>query len=149
VRYTLQVIKDHCESWDDNKRIELADLLSLYACQCNTNNGDAISNVLHRAATSLISSLGNIGSSFDPSVDDPDDEEMKPHVWARKLCTEELALRLNNNLITSLEKIEALSEADIDLYQTKMGTLYIDGEDRNRTTDDSKNNERGKETSGG
>ena len=58
IKYTLQIIKDHCLSWDDGQLAELTDSLLLYACQRNsTDTGDAISGTVHQATTSIIISL--------------------------------------------------------------------------------------------
>jgi hypothetical protein len=139
VKHTLQIITDRCLSWDDGQLAELADSVLLHACQSsNTDNGDAISSVVHQAATSLIVSLGNIGSLFDPSIDDPADENLKPHCLARVLCSETLAARLNTFLEGALDRIDSLTESDVSLFMTPMGTLWGDGAEKPSGADDEK-----------
>ncbi|KAI2506869.1 HEAT repeat [Fragilaria crotonensis] len=125
VKHTLQIITDHCLSWDDDQLAELADSV-LHACN-NADNGDTISGVVHKAATSLIISLGNIGSLFDPSIDDAADEDLKPHCLARAICSEKLSVRLNTFLESALDRIDELTESDVSLFMSQMGTLWGDG----------------------
>jgi hypothetical protein len=148
VHHSLQIVKDIVVPWTDEQLKELADCVSLYACGCSTGGGDAISDILHQTATSLVVTLGSIASSFDPSVDDPEDDDMKPHAVARKLCTEELALRFNTKLQISLEKVETLTEREIDLFKTRIGTLYGNGEEGEGDSD-SKLTNADKKRSGG
>ena len=93
---------------------------------------------MHQAATSLIISLGNIASLFDPSIDDPNDEDLKPHCFARTLCSGRLAVRMKNYLESALDRVDALTESDVDLFMTQMGTLCGDGDDKQVSADHAK-----------
>jgi hypothetical protein len=122
-------------------RCDFADFVSTYACSyrppktqdvsdatgCTEESDLDISVGLHQSALSLVFSMGMIGSSFDPEINDPGDENMKPYVFAQKLCTEDVASRFARALKASLAKVEAFSEDDIDLYKSPMGLPFHGG----------------------
>ncbi len=72
-------------------------------------NVDAISVSLEEAALSLITSLGGIACNFSPGVDDPDDEEMKPYVFASNLCLKEIGLGLSSKMKRTRKQVEDIS----------------------------------------
>eukprot|EP00934_Nitzschia_sp_Nitz4_P004140 Nitzschia sp. Nitz4//scaffold10_size219509//6161//15193//NITZ4_001393-RA/size219509-augustus-gene-0.260-mRNA-1//-1//CDS//3329532815//4130//frame0 len=86
--------------------------------------GGEISESMQEAAQSLIFSLGLVASSFSPGVDDPEDDEMKPYVFARRLCVEDLAPKLGKLVDETVASIKELSESDIELYCSPFGSLY-------------------------
>ena len=154
VKYTLQIVKDHCLLWDSNSQSEFVDFL-LASLSNDTSAIETISSALHQATTSLIVTLGNIGSLFDPTMDDPNDEEMKPHAFIRRLCCEGLAPRLNSFIQTVLDQIDDLSEIDVDLFRSPIGTLYGEGvlgpvnsDDSDKVTNSGKKRTSGKGTKG-
>lgn len=110
---------------DDSIVKAMADEISLLASvQQRDEEGSLVSESLHRSALSLLSTLGGIACSFDPTLDDADDDDMKAHVVARQLCVDELAVRLATNLKSSLAKVEALSEEKVALFKSPMGSLF-------------------------
>lgn len=147
---TLNVINEKVLPWTDQGKESddvldaFADFIAEYACNYGSladepssddTGSDAnvkspsdatfeMSNALHESALSLVSSLGGIGASFDPEIDDPADAEMKPYVFAQRLCTKYLASRFAVALSKSLKKTEELTEKDVALYKTPMGVLF-------------------------
>jgi HEAT repeat protein len=140
---TLEIVNEQVLPWFDsgneaNVRSKFADFISAYACnyrppetqdpadatESNKESDLIVSDGLHQSALSLVSSMGTIGSSFDPEINDPEDEDMKPYVFAQKLCTEDVASRFATVLKISLAKVEAFSEEDIDLYKSPMGLPF-------------------------
>jgi len=83
----------------------------------------AISATLHEAGLSLLTSLGGIASNFSPETDDPADADLQPFVFASRLCIQDIAPLLSSQLKTTLQRVEALSENDIDVYLSPAGTL--------------------------
>ena len=169
VSRTLEMINEKALQWDESGA-QLADLLALYACYyCPHPDGDQatesdaknasdeestfiISDALHQSALSLVTSIGVIGSSFDPEINDPEDPEMKPYVFAQALCTKDIASRFSKALRSSLEKVEAFSEKDIDLYKSPMGLPFHDndtGSTNGGAADSDKANHVQKKKSGG
>ena len=84
----------------------------------------AISEAIHLASLSVLATLGAIGCNFSPGTDDADDEEMRPFVFASKLCTEEIASRLSVNIKSIVPKVENLSQDDVDLYRSAPGVPF-------------------------
>lgn len=124
--------------WD--KRDELlaavADLVAEQASCANatSDEGTSISETTHLASLSLISSLGAIACNFSPETDDADDEEMRPYVFASKLCTKEIAGRLAVNVKALVADLESLSETDVNVYKSQVGSLYR-AEDPSKTVE--------------
>ena len=83
----------------------------------------AISATLHEAGLSLLTSLGGIASNFSPETDDPADADLQPFVFASRLCIQDIAPLLSSQLKTTLQRVEELSENDIDVYLSPAGTL--------------------------
>ena len=144
---TLGIVNENVLPWidsgDEDKVLnEIANFVSEYACYYQpreekvsddtTDDADteddsisfAISNAIQESTLSLISSLGGIGASFDPEIDDAEDAEMKPYVFAQTLCTKYIASRFSDALTTYLEKASKLAKKDIGLYKTPMGSLF-------------------------
>jgi hypothetical protein len=119
-RLPLEVLKD-----DDVSTIVAGVIVEkASSCESSLSAFTAISDVLHSGSLSLIVSLGSIASNFSPGSDDPEDEEMKPYVFASKLCTKEIAPRLAENVKTLVEKVESICKLDTDLYKSAAGTLF-------------------------
>ena len=96
----------------------------------NSSEEIEICALIHRAGMSLLQSLGGVAANFSPEIDHPEDEEMKPYVYARKLCLLEIATRLSSRLDSVLKKVEDLSMGDIDVFLSPIGTLCIGQEDQ-------------------
>jgi HEAT repeat protein len=129
VHYTTEVLKDIVlPQWKNMQSFltAVADLVAEHAsfAKLPAEEDSSISETLHLGALSLVTSLGGIGSNFEPANDDPEDVEMRPFVFAYKLCTKEIATRLAENVKTVISKLEALTENQIDVYKTPVGTLY-------------------------
>ena len=134
---TLELVNEKVLPWvekgdESNVHNAFADFISEYACYYyppdekdraadpdtkigSTRIDFSISNTLHESALSLVSSLGGIGASFDPEINDPVDVDMKPYVFAQKLCTECLASKFAAALTKSMEEAEKLIDTDIVL----------------------------------
>ena len=140
---TFEIINEKVLPWIDSGdesvvRSRFADFISTYACNYRppeTQYPDAatesgrqsdviISAGLCKSALSLVSSMGMIASTFDPEINDPEDEDMKLYVFAQKLCTKDVASRFAIALRISLAKLETFSEDDIDLYKSPMGLPF-------------------------
>jgi HEAT repeat protein len=111
---------------NDNAFTVIADLIAEQASRAESNSDGAlaIGDALQSGSLSLIISLGAIASNFSADTDDPEDEEMKPYVFARRLCTKEIAPRLAENVEFLVSQVESLSTLDIDIYKSDMGTLF-------------------------
>ena len=105
--------------------------------------GSTISTSIHEAALSLITSLGGIACNYSPNIDDPNDEKMKPYVFASNMCMTDLCSRLSSRMIDTLTKVEALSEQDVRLYQSAVGSLFEDSDEK-AATDEKKTSSRRK-----
>lgn len=140
---TLKLIEDRLVGWSgklDEQSIVTAvgEKIAMFSCsfylvEDDNSQGDvSVSMVLHNCAMSLITTLGEIACLFDPTIDDPDDEEMKPLSLTRKICSNDLANRFSVALACSLQKVTALEEADVELYFSPEGVPFGDhhgGED--------------------
>jgi len=102
-------------------------LISELASRVNSDDG-GIGEVVQSATRSLIVSLGAIASNYSHGVDDPEDEEMKPYVLASKLCINEIAPRLSEEVRNLESEIEAWTALDIKLHKSKAGTLVAEKE---------------------
>lgn len=81
--------KDVC----NYRQPESQDAAGVMVTECNEESDLEISVGLHQAALSLVFSIGTIGSYFDPEINDPRNETMKPYVFAQELCTENVTSR--------------------------------------------------------
>ena len=139
---TLKLIEDRLVGWSgklDEQSIVKAvgEKIAMFSCsfylvEDDNSQGDVhVSEVLHNCALSLITTLGEIACLFDPTIDDPDDEEMKHLSLTRKICSNDLANRFSVALACSLQKVAGLEEADVDLYFSPegfpFGDHHIDG----------------------
>ncbi|CAB9527533.1 GCN1 general control of amino-acid synthesis 1-like 1 (Yeast) [Seminavis robusta] len=139
---TLDVLKSLGEN------AELLSSLATHIAQCaalaqfswgNDNEDEPVpvSQTMHRAALSLMVSLGSIASDFLVNEDmmgmeDDDDEEgekkdpadMKASEIASKLCTKEIPARLEELLVVAREKVEDLTADNVDLMLSTKGTLH-------------------------
>ena len=104
----------------------VGEVIAQHACCAHTTADEniAISAAICKGSLSLITSLGSIACNFSPETDDPEDEEMKPFVLASKLCTKEIAPRLADNVKALFVKVEGLSETDICVYKSPLGSLH-------------------------
>jgi hypothetical protein len=131
---TVNAIKDVLLSLNDTDgsvSATLAEQIILYSTCTHRETADktdgdseAMSVSLEEAALSFITSLGGIACNFSPGVDDPDDEEMKPYVFASNLCLKEICIGLSTKMKSTLKQVEELSERDVRLYQSLPGTLF-------------------------
>jgi len=103
----------------------------------NDNNDQQVhllSNAMHRATLSLITTLGTIAGEFDPESDDFDDENSNSDTeeytasfgFAWNICVKELAVGLSSRLQGVMENIEMLVSSDVDLYRSAPGKIYCD-----------------------
>jgi hypothetical protein len=149
---------------EDTVLNEMANFVSEYACYYrpqeekvsdatteDVNSEDdsisfAISNAIQESTLSLISSLGGIGASFDSEIDDPEDAEMKPYVFAQTLCTKYIASRFSEALAKYLEEVSKLAKKDVGLYKTPLGSLFRDdiGDGTNGEAQNPENSEKKK-----
>lgn len=92
--------------------------------------GFNISNSIHEAATNLLATLGRIAGDVD-DVDDKDDAEdvdmLKPSDFASTLCIQKISPILASQLTDNLTAVEALTQADIDLFLSPKGVLFRPG----------------------
>jgi hypothetical protein len=89
------------------------------------NNADVkISWSLHEAALSLLLSLGGIACNFSPSTDDAESEDSRPYQFANQLCLENIARMLSSGLEKTFCRVETISMAEMELYQSPMGSLF-------------------------
>eukprot|EP00978_Attheya_sp_CCMP212_P014376 scaffold36531_cov52-Attheya_sp.AAC.4 len=85
-----------------------------------------ISPIIHEAAISLLTTLGGMAGNADPEYDDPEDEQIQPFIFARRVCVEELPILMANKLTTVMSLVEAITTSDTDLYKSANGILYQD-----------------------
>jgi hypothetical protein len=126
----------------------MAQLVAEKSTFVNRNDGDdlVVCESIHLAARSLITSLGSVASSFSPSTDDPEDDEMKPFALARALLRKELCSRLTDNLSLVIEDIENLSSTDVGIYRSSRGTLYRESEMEASNKQETKETGKGRRT---
>ncbi|KAL3934781.1 MAG: hypothetical protein SGBAC_009577, partial [Bacillariaceae sp.] len=105
----------------------MGSLISELASRVSSDDGD-ISEVVQSATRSLIVSLGAIASNYSHGVDDPEDEEMKPYVLASKLCINEVAPRLSEEVRKLESEIETWTALDIKLHKSRAGTLVSEND---------------------
>jgi len=103
------------------------------ACATYTDKEVTISESIHLASQSLIVSFGNVACNFSPLSDDPEEDEMKPFVFAMDVLTKGISLRLANDLVPITCEIEGLSAKDIGIYKSPVGTIYVEKDSREKS----------------
>lgn len=101
------------------------------------NTKTLVSVAIHKGCLSLILTMGSMASKFSPTNDDPNVDEIKPLVFARRLCVVDLAPRLAAQLNELIPLIESLSAFDVDIYRTPFGSLCRK-QTTSKVTDDDK-----------
>ena len=89
-----------------------------------------VSYFVHKAALSLLTTLGGMASNYSRENDDPNDEDMKPYVFCSTLCLDEIGAQLNKQLLGLCDTIEKYSETDVLVYQGPVGILVLEEEQR-------------------
>ena len=130
VESTTNSLQSLTENVGDKKDEYHESIARIVAEQAASDNGkdstSKISENIHLASQSLIVSLGNVACNFSPLADDPEDDEMKPFVFAMNLLTKGISLRLAEDLVYITDDFEALSAKDIGIYNSAMGSLYVE-----------------------
>ena len=142
VHYTTNILTEVIgPQWEKADALlpAVADVIAVHASLANSAGGEAddeskeevaISEAIHLASLSFLATLGAIACKFSPSTDDAEDEEMRPYVFASRLCTKEVASRLSENIKALIPKLEGLSQNDVDLYRSTPGVPFRpDGSD--------------------
>jgi len=96
---------------------------SSYSIKRNVLKETVLSDSIHNAALSLITTFGVIGGNHDPEFSD-DEEDFKLYEFCWKLCVDDLAPLLSDRLGNVLKKIECLSPDDVDLFTSRAGVPY-------------------------
>lgn len=114
--------------WDSIDEIipALADFIAENSGKVLLMAGDSTTSVspaIHKGSLSLILTLGKIASQVSAESDEDSEDDMKPPIFAKRLCTEELAPRLRGQTTDLIPQIEALSAYEIDVYRTPLGSL--------------------------
>jgi HEAT repeats/HEAT repeat len=142
-RSILTVLKSLPEHYYDNDEFvsSLATHIAQYAALAqlpveeSTKEPIRISDTVHRAALSLMISLGSIASEFLVKEEMGEDEELtaeekkeesglKVSEFASKLCTKEIPRLLRNFVVIAREKVVELSADDVALMLSSPGTLH-------------------------
>jgi HEAT repeat protein len=144
---TLQVLKAVNQYSGDRK---FTSVLAMYIAECAAQSefqwdaADkedkkeglfAVSETVHRAALSLMISLGGIAAAYlleeemgmedeNSEGEEKDKEELKASEFASILCTKEIPMRLNECLTRARDQVEALSEEEVGLLLSPAGTLF-------------------------
>jgi len=123
---SLKTVVENCTSQRDEFQETISHDISVQAAHATyTDKEIVISDSIHSASQSLIVSLGNVAANFSPSSDDPEDDEMKPFVFAMDILTKGIALRLADDVVPITCEIDGLSIEDIGIFNSLMGTLYV------------------------
>lgn len=96
-----------------------------------TTTATAISNTIHEAGISMLTSLGGVASNFDASQSDTDGEDaadMMPYAFCSKICIDHIAVLLDHRLENVLKMVEEIPEKDMLLFLSPPGTLFQTGE---------------------
>ena len=120
------VVENHGEQRDEFRET-ISQFVSEQAAHATYSEKDvAISENIHLASLSLIVSFGNVACNYSPLSDDPEDDEMKPFVFAMDVLTKGISLRLANDLVPITGEIDGLSAKDIGIYESPVGTLFVE-----------------------
>eukprot|EP00535_Pseudo-nitzschia_heimii_P006924 CAMPEP_0197189268 /NCGR_PEP_ID=MMETSP1423-20130617/19466_1 /TAXON_ID=476441 /ORGANISM="Pseudo-nitzschia heimii, Strain UNC1101" /LENGTH=2796 /DNA_ID=CAMNT_0042641327 /DNA_START=47 /DNA_END=8437 /DNA_ORIENTATION=- len=124
---SLKVVMENCgDQRDDFQKVISEVVLEQASRQKSSEKEVTISKSIHLASLSLIVSFGNAASNFNPSEDDPEEVEMKPFALAMDILTKEISVRLADSLVLISCEVEGLSGKDIGIYESQMGTLYVE-----------------------
>ena len=148
VAETQTLINDRLVKWaekgNENEIVShVGEIVSRFSCFAFSLQGEnsswevPVSSVVNNCAMSLITTLGKIASFFDPTMDDPSNEEIKSSALARKICTSNLPARFSGSLITSLGKLSSYKEIDISLLLSPVGILFGELNERGKDFDSS------------
>lgn len=110
--------------------IRLSTSFNLESNGSDDAGGCRLSRAMHEAAGSLVVSLGCVASNFSPSTDDEGDEDLRAHVFARKMCIDEIAPGLSTRLDSVLEMVEKIPSKDVDLFLAPPGVLFDESDDK-------------------
>ena len=124
---SLKAVVETCGNQRDEFQATISQVVSAQAAHATyTDKEITISESIHLASLSLIVSFGNVACNFSPLSDDPEEDEMKPFVFAMDILTKGISLRLADDLVPITCQIEELSAKDIGIHKSPVGTLYVE-----------------------
>ena len=147
---TLKVLKTVKQYCDDK---EFTATLSVFIARCaaqselqpdegyedsKNDSSFVVSETVHRAALSLLTSLGGVAATFlleeemgefdkddgEEGEEKKDADEMKASEFACNICTKEVPKLLTEYLTKAKDQVESLTDDDVGLLLSPMGTLY-------------------------
>ncbi|GKY90637.1 hypothetical protein MPSEU_000037200 [Mayamaea pseudoterrestris] len=131
ILHTLRVIRDDVLPRDSNSAIlsEVFDELLVLSTR-QSISGDAvsvyvISAAVHKAALSLLLTLGGIASNYTRGIDDPEDDDMRPYAVLSKMFIDYLCPKINEAMWEVNELVASLSQVDMDIYLSPVGVLIV------------------------
>jgi HEAT repeat protein len=134
-----------------NKRDEFQETISQVVSEqaafaTYTEKEVTISEIIHLASQSLIISFGNVACNFSPLSDDPEEDEMKPFVFAMDVLTKGISVQLAEHLVPITCEVEGLTEKDIGVYESPNGTLYVEDDSSEKSKIPGKDTGKGRRT---
>jgi len=89
-----------------------------------SSKNEIISPALHESSLSFITTIGGIAGSFDAELADDGDDENKPYSFSNTLCIKNLPPHLISHLSVSMNRVESITDEDMELYQSPNGILF-------------------------
>lgn len=111
-------------SLQDDALPEIANVLGRIACGIMDGGDDGVylCQELHEAAMSVLTTLGMVAGAIDEDEDEGGGDNSAD--IARQLTTDLIPRQLQTHLESNRKRVEELSEFQLNLSQTIMGTLY-------------------------